>query len=226
MDPNRILYEDNHLIAVNKAAGELVQGDRSGDTPLCETVKAYLKEKYRKPGNVFCGVIHRIDRPVSGVVLFARTSKALARMNEAVKSRDFGKQYLAIVQNRPVPPEATLVHYLRKDEGQNRTYVSENEREGYRRAELDYRLAGTSERYFLLEIALKTGRHHQIRAQLAAIGCPIKGDLKYGAPRSNPDGSICLHARCISFKHPVTGSCIRIEAPLPDDRLWQSFAQL
>ena len=226
MDPHRILYEDNHLIAVNKAAGELVQGDKSGDQPLCETIKAYLKEKYRKPGNVFCGVIHRIDRPVSGVILFARTSKALARMNEAVKTRAFGKQYLAIVRNRPEHPEGTLVHYLRKEEAQNRTYVSETEREGYRRAELDYRIVGASDRYYLLEIDLKTGRHHQIRAQLAAIGCPIKGDLKYGAPRSNPDGSICLHARRIRFTHPVSGAPILITAPLPDTPLWRGFAPL
>lgn len=226
MNPQRILYEDNHLIAVNKAAGELVQGDKSGDVPLCETIKAYLKEKYRKPGNVFCGVIHRIDRPVSGVVLFARTSKALARMNEAVRTRDFHKQYLAIVQNRPPHDEATLVHYVRKDEAQNRTYVSDTERSGYRQAELDYRLAGVSERYYLLEITLKTGRHHQIRAQLAAIGCPIKGDLKYGARRSNPDGSICLHARRISFTHPVSAASVLIEAPLPDTPLWQDFAPL
>ena len=226
MDPQRILYEDNHLIAVNKAAGELVQGDKSGDLPLCESIKAYLKEKYQKPGNVFCGVIHRIDRPVSGVVLFARTSKALARMNEAVKERSFSKQYLAIVQNRPEHTGATLVHYLRKEEAQNKTYVSETEREGYRRAELAYRLIGQSERYYLLEIDLKTGRHHQIRAQLAAIGCPIKGDLKYGASRSNPDGSICLHARRICFTHPVSGATIQITAPPPAAPLWQGFAPL
>jgi 23S rRNA pseudouridine1911/1915/1917 synthase len=226
MDPHRILYEDNHLIALNKAAGELVQGDASGDTPLCEQLKDYLKEKYHKPGNVFCGIIHRIDRPVSGVVLFARTSKTLGRMNEMIRNRHIRKTYLAIVGKRPDPPEDTLVHYLYRNEKQNRTYVSETAQDGYRRAELAYRLIGISDRYYLLEIDLKTGRHHQIRAQLSAIGLPIKGDLKYGAPRSNPDSSICLHAQCICFTHPVSGESIRICAPLPTLPLWNNFQLL
>lgn len=226
MQPIEILYEDNHLIAVNKAPGELVQGDKSGDIPLCELVKAYLKEKYRKPGNVFCGVIHRIDRPVSGVVLFSRTSKALGRMNSMVRERKIVKRYWAIVRNCPPQETATLHHYLYKEERLNRTWVSETPKKGYLEAELSYRLIGRSDNYFLLEIDLKTGRHHQIRAQLAAIGSPIKGDLKYGATRSNPDGSIALHARCIQFIHPVSGEEISITAPPPAGSLWNSFEPL
>ena len=226
MESDRILYEDNHLIAINKRAGELVQGDKSGDMPLSEELKAYLKVKYNKPGNVFCGVIHRIDRPVSGVVLFARTSKALSRMNQAVRMHEMKKRYWAIVQQRPLQDEATLVHYLNRVEHLNRTFVSDTEKEGYRMAELSYRLIGQSERYFLLEIDLKTGRHHQIRAQLAAIGCPIKGDLKYGSPRSNPDGSIGLHARSVTFAHPVSGQSTMITAPPPSMPLWNCFNTL
>lgn len=226
MTDRDVLYEDNHLIAVCKHPGELVQGDRTGDAPLSEEVKLYLKEKYHKPGNVFCGVVHRIDRPVSGVVLFAKTSKALSRMNQLIKERKITKTYLAIVQQRPAEDSARLVHYLKRVEKQNHTYASLREKEGWQKSELTYRLVGQSERYFLLEIDLHTGRHHQIRAQLSAIGCPIKGDLKYGAPRSNPDGSISLHARSIAFTHPVSGQEIRIEAPLPQDSLWQYFNTL
>ncbi|MBP5614575.1 MAG: RluA family pseudouridine synthase [Bacteroidales bacterium] len=226
MKPEDILYEDNHLIAVNKAAGILVQGDKTGDMPLCDEVKDYLKKKYGKPGDVFCGVIHRIDRPVSGAVLFARTSKALVRMNRMVAERHVTKKYWAIVQQRPPHTEETLVHYLKRIEKNNSTIVSDTAAEGYCRAELAYRLAGASDHYFLLEIDLRTGRHHQIRAQLAAIGCPIKGDLKYGAPRSNPDGSISLHARSISFIHPVTQQETLIQAPVPDDKLWHFFETL
>ena len=218
-----VIYEDNHLIAVNKRPGELVQGDKTGDAPMCEEVKNYLREKYHKPGNVFCGVIHRIDRPVSGVVLFAKTSKALGRMNQLVKERKITKTYWAIVQQRPEKDEAQLVHYLKRMEKQNHTYASLQEKEGWQKAILSYCLIGQSDRYFLLEIDLQTGRHHQIRAQLSAIGCPIRGDLKYGAPRSNPDASISLHARAIAFTHPVSGQEIRIEAPLPNDKLWQCF---
>ena len=223
MEALDILYEDNHLIAVNKKAGMLVQGDKTGDTPLCEQVQQYLKISGNKPGQAFCGVIHRIDRPVSGVTLFARTSKALSRMNEHLRQRHLEKIYWAIVSKCPDPTEATLVHYLKRIEKTNLSLVSPTEKEGYQRAELQYRLIGQSERYFLLEVKLITGRHHQIRAQLAAIGCPIKGDLKYGATRSNPDASISLHSRRMLFTHPVTHQEIRIEAPVPQDPLWQYF---
>ncbi len=223
--PLHILYEDNHLIAINKQSGELVQGDKTGDLALNEQLKLFLKEKYHKPGNVFCGVIHRIDRPVSGAVLFAKTSKALSRMNQLVKDREIEKIYWGIVQNRPPKEEDTLIHYLRRNESENRTYVSTAEREGFLKSELSYRLIDSSDRYHLLEIHLKTGRHHQIRAQLSAIGCPLKGDLKYGAPRSNPDGSISLHSRSICFIHPVSKTSVHIVAPLPDEKLWQFFSK-
>lgn len=221
-----VLYEDNHLIAVYKRPGEIVQGDKTGNTPMSEEIKRYLKEKYHKPGNVFCGVIHRIDRPVSGVVLFAKTSKALARMNELVKERKITKTYLAIVQQRPKEDSTRLVHYLKRVEKHNHTYASLQEKEGWQKAELTYRIVGHSDRYFLLEVDLHTGRHHQIRTQLSAIGCPIKGDLKYGSARSNPDASISLHARSIAFTHPVSHKEICIEAPLPQDNLWQCFHTL
>ena len=210
-----VVYEDNHIIIVNKTASEIVQGDKTGDTPLSETVKEYLKEKYQKPGNVFIGVTHRLDRPVSGLVLFAKTSKALSRLNEMFKRGEVQKTYWAVVKNRPPQEEGTLSHWLLRNEKQNKSYAYDKEKPGSKHAILDYRLIAASDNYFLLEVDLKTGRHHQIRCQLAKMGCPIKGDLKYGFARSNPDGSICLHARRISFIHPVSKEQITVEAPLP-----------
>ena len=218
-----VVYEDNHIIIVNKTASEIVQGDKTGDTPLSETVKQYLKEKYAKPGNVFIGVTHRLDRPVSGLVVFAKTSKALSRLNEMFRLGQVHKTYWAIVKNAPPREEGQLVHYLVRNEQQNKSYAYDTEKRGAKRAELHYRLIARSENYYLLEVDLKTGRHHQIRCQLAKMGCPIKGDLKYGFPRSNPDGSICLHARHVSFIHPVSKLQIDVTAPLPEDRLWSSF---
>lgn len=219
----KVIYEDNHIIVVSKTASEIVQGDKTGDTPLSELVKHYLKEKYNKPGNVFIGVTHRLDRPVSGLVVFAKTSKALARLNEMFKNGDIHKTYWAIVKNCPQETEATLEHYLVRNEKQNKSYAYDREKPGAKKAILHYKLIGHSENYFLLEVDLKTGRHHQIRCQLAKIGCPIKGDLKYGFPRSNPDGSICLHARRVSFIHPVSKELIELEAPLPEGNLWNGF---
>ena len=219
----KVIYEDNHIIVVSKTASEIVQGDKTGDTPLSELVKHYLKEKYNKPGNVFIGVTHRLDRPVSGLVVFAKTSKALARLNEMFKNGDVHKTYWAIVKNCPQETEATLEHYLVRNEKQNKSYAYDREKPGAKKAILHYKLIGHSEKYFLLEVDLKTGRHHQIRCQLAKIGCPIKGDLKYGFPRSNPDGSICLHARRVSFIHPVSKELIELEAPLPEGNLWKGF---
>lgn len=218
-----VVYEDNHLIIVNKSSSEIVQGDKTGDKTLADEVKEYLKDKYHKPGNVFLGVVHRLDRPVSGLVVFARTGKALARLNEMFRTKEVHKTYWAIVGNRPAIPEGELIHWLVRNEKQNKSYAYDKEVPGSKKAILDYRLIGQSDRYFLLEINLKTGRHHQIRCQLAKMGCPIKGDLKYGAPRSNPDGSICLHARRITFVHPVSKKEINIEAPLPSSNLWKSF---
>lgn len=218
-----VVYEDNHIIIVNKTASEIVQGDKTGDVPLSETVKAYLKEKYQKPGNVFIGVTHRLDRPVSGLVVFAKTSKALSRLNEMFKSSEVRKTYWAVVKNAPCEPEGELVHYLVRNEKQNKSYAYDTEKPGSKRAVLHYRLIGRSQNYFLLEVDLKTGRHHQIRCQLAKMGCPIKGDLKYGFPRSNPDGSICLHARRVSFEHPVSHERIEVEAPVPAGNLWNGF---
>lgn len=219
----KVIYEDNHIIVVSKTASEIIQGDKTGDTPLSELVKHYLKEKYNKPGNVFIGVTHRLDRPVSGLVVFAKTSKALARLNEMFKNGDVHKTYWAIVKNCPQETEATLEHYLVRNEKQNKSYAYDREKPGAKKAILHYKLIGHSENYFLLEVDLKTGRHHQIRCQLAKIGCPIKGDLKYGFPRSNPDGSICLHARRVSFIHPVSKELIELEAPLPEGNLWKGF---
>ena len=219
----QVLYEDNHIIIVNKAASEIVQGDKTGDIPLSELVKSYIKEKYDKPGAVFLGVVHRLDRPVSGVVVFARTSKALERLNAMF--RDGGrikKTYWAIVKNRPQEPEAELVHYLVRNEKQNKSYAYVTERKDAKRSVLSYRLLGSMDNYHLLEVALQTGRHHQIRCQLSKIGSPIKGDLKYGAERSNPDGSISLHARRIQFEHPVSKVLIDVVAPVPDERVWRS----
>lgn len=218
-----VVYEDNHLIIVNKAASEIVQGDKTGDTPLSETVKRYLKEKYHKPGNVFIGVTHRLDRPVSGLVVLAKTGKALARLNGMFRTGGVRKTYLAIVKNRPPAEEGVLTHYLTRNEKQNRSYASDTEKPGSKRAVLHYRILSRSDNYYLIEVDLKTGRHHQIRCQLARIGCPIKGDLKYGFPRSNPDGSICLHARRVCFEHPVSHKLIEVEAPLPENNLWKAF---
>ena len=220
-----VLYEDNHIIAVNKTCNEIVQGDKTGDTPLSETVKAYIKVKYNKPGEVFLGVTHRLDRPTSGVVLFARTSKALTRLNEMFKSHEqIKKTYWAIVQGCPKVPEARLENWLVRNEAQNKSYIAKPNANNAKKAILNYRTIVRGENYTLLEINLETGRHHQIRCQLAAIGCPVKGDLKYGARRSNPDGGICLHARQIEFIHPVSKQPICITAPIPEDSLWQQFA--
>lgn len=218
-----VVYEDNHLIIVNKSSSEIVQGDKTGDKPLAEMVKEYIKQKYHKPGNVFLGVVHRLDRPVSGLVVFARTSKALARLNEMFRTKEVHKTYWAIVGNCPPTEEGELVHWLVRNEKQNKSYAYDKEKSEAKKAILDYKLIGRSERYFLLEVDLKTGRHHQIRCQLAKMGCPIKGDLKYGSPRSNPDGSICLHARRVRFVHPVSKQEIDVEAPVPEGNLWHSF---
>ena len=219
-----VLYEDNHIIAVNKTCNEIVQGDKTGDTPLSEIVKAYIKDKYNKPGEVFLGVTHRLDRPTSGVVLFARTSKALTRLNEMFKSHEkIQKTYWAIVQNAPKQPQAKLENWLVRNEKQNKSYVAKPGTKDAKLAVLSYSTIATSDNYTLLEIQLETGRHHQIRCQLAAIGCPIKGDLKYGAKRSNPDGGISLHARKIAFTHPVSKQEICITAPVPNDKLWRAI---
>jgi len=222
---SRILYEDNHLIAVNKLPSEIVQGDKTGDVPLSEDVKQYIKQKYNKPGNVYLGVIHRIDRPASGVVVFARTGKALTRMNELVKERRIEKKYWAIVKNRPENDKRELRNFLLKNEKKNKSFVVESKKEGAKEAILTYRLINESRDYKLLEINLLTGRHHQIRAQLSAIGCPIKGDLKYGFDRSNKDASISLHARSVSFIHPVSKQQINILADPPKDTLWNYFSE-
>lgn len=219
----RILFEDNHLIVVNKMPSEIVQGDKTGDEPLSETVKRYIKVKYQKPGEVFLGVVHRIDRPVSGAVVFARTSKALSRMNEMVKNHQMTKRYWAIVKNKPPHESDRLEHFLLRNEKQNKSYVRQKEVKDSKQAILNYQWLASSKDYHLIEIELITGRHHQIRAQLAAIGCPIKGDLKYGFPRNNPDASISLHARKMSFIHPVTKELVSVEAPPPKDVLWDFF---
>ena len=220
----KVLYEDNHIIAVSKTCHEIVQGDKTGDTPLSETVKAYIKEKYQKSGEVFLGVTHRLDRPTTGVVLFARTSKALSRLNEMFKSHEkIKKTYWAIVQSPPPTPQGRLENYLWRNEKQNKSFVVKPDSKDAKHAVLSYKTIAQSERYTLLEINLETGRHHQIRCQLSAIGSPIKGDLKYGARRSNPDGGISLHARKIEFIHPVSKVSISIIAPVPDDTLWREL---
>lgn len=218
-----VLYEDNHIIAINKSTSEIVQGDKTGDVPLSESVKTWLKEKYDKPGNVFVGVTHRLDRPVSGVVLFAKTGKALTRLNEMFKMYEIKKTYWAIVKNPPEQKEGELTHYLVRNQKQNKSYAYDTEKPNSKKAILSYKLIARSDNYSLLEIRLKTGRHHQIRCQLAKIGSPVKGDLKYGFNRSNPDGSISLHARTIAFIHPVSKKEIEIIAPVPKDKLWQTF---
>lgn len=221
LQPEQVLYEDNHLIIVNKRSGQIVQGDKTGDEPLSEMVKSYLKEKYQKPGNVFVGVVHRLDRPVSGVVIFAKTSKALTRLNAMIQQREIKKTYWAIVLQKPKLESDKLVHYLIKDSEKNKSRAILEPREGFLKSVLNYRLIASSDRYHLLEIELETGRHHQIRVQLKEIGCIIKGDLKYGAPRSNTDGSISLHARKIAFEHPVSKEKIEIMANVPDENLWK-----
>ena len=210
----QVVYEDNHIIIVNKQSGEIVQGDKTGDRPLSDIVKDYIKERYAKPGAVFLGVVHRLDRPVSGLVVFARTSKALARLNKMFAEGEVHKTYWAIVKNAPREPEGTLEHWLVRNEKQNKSYAYDKERPNAKKAILKYKVIGHSDNYTLLEVQLMTGRHHQIRCQLSTIGCPIKGDLKYGAPRSNPDGGISLHARRITFLHPVKKEEMTIEAPV------------
>ena len=221
-----VLYEDNHIIAVNKTCNEIVQGDKTGDTPLSETVKAYIKTKYNKPGEVFLGVTHRLDRPTSGVVLFARTSKALTRLNEMFKSHEqIRKTYWALVQGVPKVEQARLENWLTRNEKLNKSFIAKPNAKEAKLAVLQYRTLVKGDHYSLLEIELETGRHHQIRCQLAAIGCPVKGDLKYGAKRSNPDGGICLHARQIAFVHPVSKQNICITAPVPDESVWHQFEE-
>lgn len=217
------LYEDNHIIIVHKECGEIVQGDKTGDTPLSESVKHWLKEKYAKPGNVFLGVVHRLDRPVAGIVVFAKTSKALKRLNDMFRKGEVSKTYWAIVQKAPEKQEETLINWLVRNEKQNKSYAHENEVPNSKKAILHYKVLGSSDHYTLLEINLQTGRHHQIRSQLAHMGCTIKGDLKYGARRSNPDGGISLLARRIEFVHPVSHDKIMVEAPLPNEKLWQEI---
>ena len=218
-----VLYEDNHLIAINKRPGDIVQGDKTGDTPLSEILKAYIKKKYNKPGNVFLGVIHRIDRPVSGVVVFAKTSKALARMNAKLQEKSFRKTYWAITEKQPPENKGILINYLTKNQERNKSFASELPKKGYKQAELHYNLMAKSDRFFLIEIDPKTGRHHQIRVQLATIGCTIKGDVKYGAKRTNKDASISLHARKVEFEHPTLKEKTTILAPPPHDKLWEFF---
>ena len=218
-----VLYEDNHVIVVNKKASDIVQGDKTGDVTLPDKIKEYLKIKYDKPGNVFCGVVHRLDRPTSGVVLFAKTSKALSRLNEQFRSKDTQKTYWAVVENTPKSPSARLENFLWKNEKQNKSYVHLNEEKGAKKAILSYKTLLKSDNYTLLEVELETGRHHQIRVQLSHIGSIIKGDVKYGARRSNPDGSIHLHARKLFFIHPTTKELMSIVAPVPNDALWDWF---
>jgi len=220
---SRILYEDNHILAINKWPGEIVQGDKTGDEALSERLKTFIKERDHKPGAVFMGVPHRLDRPVSGVALFAKTDKALGRLNELFRTRDMEKKYWAITLQKPIPESAQLKHYLLRNEKQNKSYAYLYPKADAKEAILNYRYLCSSDKYHLLDIELLTGRHHQIRAQLSAIGCVIKGDLKYGAPRSNPDAGICLHARSLSFVHPVKKELIEIVAPVPNDTLWRFF---
>jgi 23S rRNA pseudouridine1911/1915/1917 synthase len=218
----QVLYEDNHLIAINKRAGDIVQGDKTGDTPLSEVVKQFLKTKHNKPGNVYLGVAHRLDRPTTGIVVFAKTSKALPRLNKLFAEKDARKTYWAVVNKMPDKEEDTLTHWLKRNPKQNKSYGHIKEVPESKKAILDYKVIKSLDRYFLLEIDLKTGRHHQIRAQLAAIGCVIKGDLKYGGDRSNKDGSIHLHARSLSFIHPVKKEMLQLIAPPPEDNIWNA----
>ena len=219
----QVLYEDNHIIIVNKESGEIVQGDKTGDVPLSDIVKQYIKETHAKPGAVFLGVVHRLDRPVSGVVVFAKTSKALTRLNNMFRDGEIHKTYWALCSNRPEKIEGELDNWLVRNEKQNKSYVYDKEKPNAKRARLHYQVIGATDRYTLIEVHLMTGHHHQIRSQLAHIGCPIKGDLKYGAKRSNPDGSISLLARRVEFIHPVSKEKIIVEAPLPNDNIWKSI---
>lgn len=221
--PLNILFEDNHLIIVNKNSGDIVQSDKTGDKPLVDMVKEYIKIKYKKPGDVFLGIPHRIDRPTTGIVIFCRNSRSLERMNQMFKDKAISKTYWAIVKDKPPADSAKLIHFMKRNEQQNKSYASDKKTEGSQRAELDYKIIASSDRYFLLEIDLHTGRHHQIRAQLSKIGSPIKGDLKYGYDRSNEDASISLHARKVSFIHPSKKTMMEIVAPVPDDKLWKFF---
>lgn len=220
----KVVYEDNHIIIVNKCSGEIVQGDKTGDKPLSDTVKEYIKQKYNKPGNVFLGVVHRLDRPVSGLVVFAKTSKALSRLNDMFRTGDVHKTYWAIVKRRDIAMEGTLTDWLTRNERQNKSYAHEREVPGAKKAVLKYKVRAVADNYMLIEVTLLTGRHHQIRCQLAHMGCPIKGDLKYGAPRSNPDGSISLLSRRVEFVHPVSKENIVAYADVPDDRLWNDLS--
>ena len=219
----QVLYEDNHIIVVYKESGEIVQGDKTGDKPLSETIKAWIKEKYAKPGNVFLGVVHRLDRPVSGLIVFAKTSKALSRLNDMFRKGEVKKTYWAMVQTPPAEPEGTLTNWLVRNEKQNKSYAYDHEVPNAKKAILKYKTVGQTEHYTLLEVNLLTGRHHQIRCQLSAIGCPIKGDLKYGARRSNPDGSISLLSRTVEFIHPVSKENISVVSPLPAEKVWDNF---
>ena len=222
-DNLQILHEDNHIILINKRVGDIVQGDKTGDKPLSDVVKEYIKEKYNKPGEVFLGVVHRLDRPTTGIVVFARTSKALERLNAMFSNRETQKTYWAVVKNKPSKNEDNLVHYLKRNEKNNTSKAHIKEIPESKKASLDYKIIKTLDNYFALEINLHTGRHHQIRAQLSAIGCPIKGDLKYGFDRSNPDGGIYLHARKLAFLHPVSKESIAIIAEPPKDAIWNSI---
>lgn len=219
----QVLFEDNHIIVVNKRVGDIVQGDKTGDKPLSEVVKEYIKDKYNKPGEVFLGVVHRLDRPTTGIVVFARTSKALTRLNDLFKNRETEKTYWAVVKNKPPKTEDNLVHFLKRNEKNNTSKAHLKEVPDSKKASLDYRIITELKNYFALEINLHTGRHHQIRSQLAAIGSPIKGDLKYGFDRSNPDGGIHLHARKLKFVHPVSKETLEIIAPTPDEVIWNSI---
>lgn len=220
-----IVYEDNHLLVALKEPGEIVQGDKTGDQPMSEKIKIWLKEKYNKPGNVFCGVVHRLDRPVGGLVIFAKTSKALSRLNEMLRKGEIHKTYWAITRNKPPKDSDLLTHYITTRQENNKSYASVKPVEGALKSQLKYRLIASSERYHLLEVELLTGRKHQIRVQLSSVGCPIKGDLKYGDKRSNPDGSISLQAHHLEFIHPVSGKEISLTAPVPDDTLWKALAE-
>ncbi|REG88173.1 RluA family pseudouridine synthase [Winogradskyella sediminis] len=218
----QVIYEDNHIIVVNKRAGDIVQGDKTGDKPLSEVVKSYLKDKYKKEGNVYLGVVHRLDRPTTGIVMFSKTSKALPRLNKLFAEKTAKKTYWAIVKNEPPKTNGTLIHWLKKNPKNNKSTAFKKEIEGSKKAILHYKVIKTLNNFFVLEIDLETGRHHQIRVQLASIGCPIKGDLKYGFNRSNKDASISLHARTLRFIHPVKKEEIYITAPLPKDALWDA----
>ena len=218
----QVVYEDNHIIIVNKRAGDIVQGDKTGDEPLSEVVKSYIKDKYNKPGNVYLGVVHRLDRPTTGIVMFSKTSKALPRLNKIFADKKAKKIYWALVKQMPPQTEDTLTHFLKKNPKNNKSSAHIKEITGSKKAILHYKVIKNLDNYYLLEVELETGRHHQIRSQLSSIGCPIKGDLKYGFDRSNPDAGISLHARELSFVHPVSNERIHVEAPLPDDPLWKA----